>query len=113
MKSFGQTIREMREARKLLLREVAAKMNVDSSLLSRVENGMKRLSREQVVTLAAVLEEDEEKLLVLYLGERVVYELRDEEDLAIEAIMVAEKRIRYEADNSKKLRQGGATDIVN
>jgi transcriptional regulator with XRE-family HTH domain len=111
MKNFAKTIKEMREAKKMLLREVAAKMNVDSSLLSRVEHGMKRLSREQVVALAAALGQDEEKLLVLYLGERVVYELKDEEDLAIDAIMVAEKLIRYTGKNQKTKRQGGATDF--
>jgi len=48
---------------------------------------------------------------VLYLGERVVYELKDEENLAIEAIMVAEQRIRYRVNNSKNYSQGGATGI--
>ena len=110
MKSFGETVKEMRMSKKMLLRQVAAKMNVDSSLLSRVENGMKKLSREQVVSLANVLGQDQEQLLVLYLGERVVYELKDEEDLAINAIMVAEKRIRYEA-SSKNKGQGGAIEV--
>jgi transcriptional regulator with XRE-family HTH domain len=111
MKTFGETIKQLRADKRMLLREVAAKMNVDSSLLSRVENGVKRLSREQVVALARALQEDEEKLLVLYLGERVVYELKDEENLAIEAIMVAEKRIRYRVSNSKDNSRGGAIDI--
>ena len=106
MKSFGHTIRQMRIDKGLLLRQLAAKLNVDSSLLSRVENGAKKLSREQVVALASILGEDEAKLLVLYLGERVVYELKDEEALAIEAIMVAEKRIRYNARNTKDESQG-------
>lgn len=113
MKSFGETVKDLRIAKKMLLRQVAAKMNVDSSLLSRVENGMKKLSREQVVALANVLDTNQEQLLVLYLGERVVYELKDEEDLAIDAIMVAEKRIRYEASNPKKVRQGGADEVEN
>jgi len=109
MKSFGETIREMRESRSLLLREVAAKLEVDPSFLSRIESGTKRPTRDQVVQLASVLREDKNKLLVLYLGERVVYELKDEEDLAIEAIMVAEKRIRYTSrKNTKKKGQGGA-----
>ncbi len=93
----------------LLLREVAAKINVDSSLLSRVETGAKRPTREQVVHLASVLNEDTNALLIQYLGERVVYELKDEEDLAIEAVMVAEKRLRYvSANNAKKIRHGVA-----
>jgi len=106
MKTFGETIRELRESKSISLREVAARIGVDPSFLSRVENGTKRPTREQVVALASVLNEERNKLLILYLGERVVYELKDEEDLAIEAIMVAEKRIRYSVKNSKKKRQG-------
>lgn len=106
MKSFGETIRELRESKNLLLREVAAKVDVDPSFWSRVESGTKRPSREQVVALASILHEDKDKLLVLYLSERVVYELKDEEDLAIDAIMVAEKRIRYTSKNSKRKRPG-------
>ena len=109
MKHFGETIREMRAARELLLREVSAKLDVDPSFWSRVENGTKRPSREQVVALANILDQDKDKLLVLYLGERVAYELKGEEDLAIEAIMVAEKLIRYTSRNFKKKSQGGAT----
>jgi transcriptional regulator with XRE-family HTH domain len=109
MKSFGETIRHLRETRGLLLREVAAKMEIDPSLLSRVENGAKRPTRDQVVELASILQQDKDALLIQYLGERVVYELKDEAALAMDAIMVAEKRIRYVTGNStKKKRQGGA-----
>jgi hypothetical protein len=88
------------------LREVAAALKVDPSFLSRVEGGNKRATRGQVMELAEILREDAGKLLVLYLSERVVYELRDE-DLAIEAIMAAEKFIRYKAKKPKnKKRQG-------
>ena len=108
MKNFGEMVRGLRESRGFLLREVAAKLEIDPSLLSRVENGTKRPTREQVVQLASIFHEDKDALLIQYLGERVVYELRDEEDLAIDAIMVAEKRIRYVAGkNKKKKRQGG------
>jgi transcriptional regulator with XRE-family HTH domain len=106
MKTFGETIRQSRESKKLLLREVAASLKVDPSFLSRIESGTKRATREQVVDIARILREDMEKLLVLYLSERVIYELQNE-DLAIEAIMAAEKRIRYRATKTvKKKRQG-------
>jgi len=106
MKTFGETIREARESKGLLLREVSAGLDVDLSFLSRIEKGTKRPTREQVVQLATILKEDTEKLLVLYLSERVIYQLRDEE-LAIEAIMAAEKAIRYKAmKNPKKKRRG-------
>lgn len=96
----------MRESRGLLLREVAAKLDVDPSFLSRVESGNKRITRDQVIQLAVILHEDKDKLLVLYLGERVVYELQGDEALAMEAIMVAEKRIRYVTKSSKKRSKG-------
>lgn len=105
MKSFGESIRELRESRGLSIREVAAKIEVDPSFLSRVENGTKRATREQVTSLATVLHAEKNKLLIHYLGELVVYGLRDEEDLAIDAITVAEKRIRY-IRNAKKKRLG-------
>jgi len=104
MKSFGETIREKREAMGLLLRQVAATLEIDPSFLSRIETGNKRPTREQVVQLAAVLHENPNALLIQYLGERVVYELKDDEELAIDAIMVAEKRIRYV---TKKNRHAG------
>lgn len=106
MKTFGETIREAREAKALLLREVAASLKVDPSFLSRIEGGTKRATREQVVELANILREDADKLLVLYLSERVIYELKGEE-LAMEAIMAAEKMIRYRSRKpTKKKRQG-------
>lgn len=106
MKTFGETIREAREAKGLLLREVAASLKVDPSFLSRIEGGTKRATREQVMDLARILREDADKLLVLYLSERVVYELKDE-DLAIEAIVAAEKIIRYRAKRTSKKKRPG------
>jgi len=108
MKSFGEMIRELRESKGLLLRELAAQLEIDPSFLSRVENGTKRPTRNQVVQLASILQQDKDALLIQYLGERVVYQLKDEDDLAIDAIMVAEKRIRYVTSNQKRERQGGA-----
>ncbi|HZY82835.1 MAG TPA: helix-turn-helix transcriptional regulator [Cyclobacteriaceae bacterium] len=106
MKTFGETIREARESKGLLLREVAAALKVDLSFVSRIEKGTKRPTREQVVQLGSILKVNTEELLVLYLSERMVYQLRDEE-FAIEAIMAAEKAIRYRAmKNPKKKRQG-------
>ncbi len=101
MKNFGETIKQVRKKKDLLLREVAADLKVDPSFLSRVERGEKRPTRDQVVELARILKEDESELLVLYLSERVIYELRDEGKLAIEAIMAAEKRIRYKTVKQK------------
>lgn len=94
MNSFGEYIRSLRRARQLLLRQVAADLDIDASLLSRFESNLKKPTREQVVKLASILKANERDMLIHYLSERVVYELKDE-GLAIEAVRVAEKKIRY------------------
>jgi len=103
MKSFGESIRELRTSAGLLLREVAAQLDIDPSLLSRIERGEKHFTREQVLRLAKILKAEEALLLANYLSDRVVYELKGEE-LALEAIHIAEKRIAYEKTRRKRSR---------
>lgn len=91
---IGQIIRELREKKELLVRQVAALLEVDPSLLSKIERGDKRPTREQIILLAKILETEEKNLLVSYLSDRIVYEVRDEQ-LAIEAIKVAEQKMEY------------------
>lgn len=100
MKSLGEKLRELRDARGLLLREVAAHLEVDPSLLSKIERGDKRATREQVVQMARMYKADEKDLMVSYLSERVVYQVEDE-DLAIEALKVAEEMIKYKKSKRK------------
>lgn len=94
MDSFGDLIRKKRESSGLLLREVAARIDIDPSLLSRIECSKKRPQREMVIKLAKVLEIDEDRLIIEYLSEKIVYELTGE-DLALSAVMVAEERLKY------------------
>ena len=101
MKTFGETIRSLREARGMLLREVAAALQIDPSLLSRIETGEKRATRDQVLQLAKILKADENELLVNYLSDKIVYELIDE-DLALEAMMAAEEKINYLKKSKKR-----------
>jgi len=99
MESFGALIKRIRTARGLLLREVAAGLQVDPSFLSRIESDTKRATRDHVVQLAAFLKADENELLIAYLSDRIIYELQGEK-LAMKAMSVAEKKIRYLAQHS-------------
>jgi transcriptional regulator with XRE-family HTH domain len=94
MKPFGEFIRALRISRGLLLRELAAKLHIDASLLSRIERGDKRPTRSQVIRLASILKASENDFLVHYLSEKVVYELKNEK-LALKAMEAAEKKIVY------------------
>lgn len=94
MDSFGEYIKNIRLKRGLLLREVAAGLEIDPSFLSRIEGNTKRPTRDHVVLLAAILQTNENEMLVAYLSERIVYELQGER-LAMKAMSVAERKIKY------------------
>lgn len=52
LNSLGETIRTIRELKTLLLRQVAAYLEIDTTLISKTERGERRLIREQEIKLA-------------------------------------------------------------
>lgn len=94
MKKIAEIIREQREQKGLLLREVAAKIEIDQALLSKIERGERMPTKEQVIRFAKFYKIDQGDLLIAFLSDRLVYELLDEE-MALKAMQVAEKKITY------------------
>ena len=94
MDSLGNTIRKLREEKELPLRTVAAFLNIDQAILSKIERGQRKPTREQVVKLAAYFKVKENDLLVAWLSDKLVYEVEDEE-MALKALQVAEERVAY------------------
>lgn len=94
IKSFGNTIRELRKSKELPLRKVAAYLDIDQAILSKIERGKYKATREQVVKLAKYFDMDKEYLLVAWLSDKIVYELEDEK-IALKALKVAEEKIGY------------------
>lgn len=94
MKSLGNKIRNSRESKGLLLRQVAATIEIDQALLSKIERGDRIATKSQVIALADYFKVDAKELLALWLGEKIAYEIKDE-DFAKEALKVAEKTIKY------------------
>lgn len=68
----GHKIRESREKQNLLLRQVAAHIEVDTALLSKVESGVRNLNREQVIKLAQLLKVSEDEFVSLWLCDKVI-----------------------------------------
>lgn len=94
MDSLGKTIRKLREERKLPLRTVAAWLDIDQAILSKVERGQRNANREQVVKLATYFRVKADDLLVQWLSDKLVNEIEDEE-MALKALQVAEEKIEY------------------
>jgi transcriptional regulator with XRE-family HTH domain len=94
LESFGEIIKNLREEKDLPLRKVAAYLDIDQAVLSKFEHGARMPKREQVIQMAQYFETDENKLLVKWLAQKVIYEIEDDE-LALEAMMIAEANIKY------------------
>ncbi|MBI5219767.1 MAG: helix-turn-helix transcriptional regulator [Bacteroidia bacterium] len=94
MKTTGEIIREEREKKGLLLRQLAAQLDIDAAILSKIERGDRKATREQILKLADILSLNKNELLIQYLSEKIAYELADE-DIAKQTLKAAEKKVDY------------------
>lgn len=102
-KTTGEILREKREKKGLLLRQVAALLDIDTAILSKIERSERKASKEQIIKLAEILGLDEEDLIVQFLSEKILYEIKDEE-LGSKALKVAEQKMKdvSRESNSRK-----------
>jgi transcriptional regulator with XRE-family HTH domain len=97
MKNLGEILRELRESKQLPLRVIAAYLDIDPAIMSRIERGQRKASREQIVKLAEYFNVNEDELIIAWLSDKVVYELANEQN-AIKALKVAEEKVKYQKE---------------
>ncbi|MCD4696393.1 MAG: helix-turn-helix domain-containing protein [Bacteroidales bacterium] len=100
MQTIGELIREKRAEKGLLLRQLAALLEIDQALLSKIERGERKATRHHIIKLAAIFEMNKNELLVQFFSDKIAYELADE-DIAKEILKVAEKKVAYIKMNNK------------
>ena len=88
---FANKIRQLREERKLLQRHLAAALDMDTPMFSKIERGERPAKRAQVITIAKLLSADENELLTLWLANKVMEVLKDEKELAGKALEIAKE----------------------
>jgi predicted nucleotidyltransferase len=95
MDNLGKIIRKLRTDNKLSLRVVAAYLDMDQAILSKIEHGKRKPNREQVLKMAEYFKVEKDNLLVAWMADKVLYELGDDE-LALQALRVAEQTVSYQ-----------------
>ena len=92
---FANKIKQLREEKQLLQRHLAFALDIDTPIYSKIERGDRRAKREQVVKLAELLHQDENEMLKLWLADKVIDAVGNENDSALkrDAIKVAQKAI--------------------
>jgi len=91
---FADKIRELREERKLLQRHLAAALDMDTPMYSKIERGERPAKRTQVVALAKLLTTDEKELLTLWLADKIIEAVDNENELALDALEKAQQFIK-------------------
>ena len=89
---LGERIKELREQHGVLQRQLAALLEIDTPMFSKIERGDRRAKRTQVIQLAEYFKVDKNELLTL-LADKVLDAVEDEDELKHDAIEVAQKRI--------------------
>ncbi|MBM3455397.1 MAG: helix-turn-helix transcriptional regulator [Bacteroidetes bacterium] len=89
---IGGKLKELRESKGLLQREVAAKLDVDTAYISKMESDEKPVSRSYLRRLSRLFDVTEEELLTVWLADKI-YDVAKDESVAIKALKAAEQEI--------------------
>jgi transcriptional regulator with XRE-family HTH domain len=100
MKTIGEVIRGRREEMGMLLRQLAASLEIDSAILSKIERGERKATKEQILKIADIIGIEQNEMLIQYLSEKIANEIADEET-AKQVLKVAEKKVDYIKNNRK------------
>ena len=89
---LGKRIKELREEKGLVQRQLAAELEIDTPMYSKIERGERKAKRKQVLKLAEMLNTDKDELLTLWLAGQV-YEVVKDEKVAKAAMNFVEKKL--------------------
>ncbi len=90
---LSNRLKELREGKGLLQRQVANMLDVDTAYVSKLENNEKPISRKRVSQLAEIYSAEEKELLLLWLSDKV-YDTVIEEDFAVKSLELTIKRVK-------------------
>lgn len=90
---LGLRLKELREAKGLLQREIAAKLEVDTAYISKIENDEKRLSKAHISILSKLLGVKERELINLWLADKVMSVIEKDES-AEQALSIVQEHLK-------------------
>ncbi len=92
--SVGNILKEIREMNNFSLQDVTRVTRINYTLLSRIENGKRLPTKEQIKKLASFYKYNEKELITHLISDKIIYEIKNEE-LGFEAMQLAERKIQY------------------
>lgn len=89
---IGLQIRKLREKRGYLLRQMAALLDVDPTILSKMEREERPFKKENILKVAEICSINAEELLTVWLADKICDVVKDE-NIALKAIKLAENQV--------------------
>lgn len=93
---FGRKIKELREERGLVQRQLSAALEIDTPMYSKIERGERKAKRSQIPIMAQMFEVDEKELLTIWLADKVLDTVEGEEEVKHEAVAYAQREMQSE-----------------
>ena len=93
---FGERLKELREAKGYVQRQVAAELELDTAYISKMESNDKPASRSHLKKLSKLYSIPEAELLPLWIGEKIL-QVVQEEKYAIEALEIVLDKLKETA----------------
>ncbi len=93
---FGKKIKELREERGLVQRQLSAALEIDTPMYSKIERGERKAKRSQIPIMAQIFDVDEKELLTIWLADKVLDTVEGEEDVKHEAVAYAQREMEAE-----------------
>ena len=94
-KTFGDTVKKLREEKNLPLREVAEALNIDTSMLGKIEKNSRKPTKQLIEKFAIFFKVRGKDLTIAFLSDAVAYQVMEEEDFSSEVFKVAEEKVEY------------------
>ena len=91
---FGRKIKELRDEQGVLQRQLAALLEIDTPMFSKIERGDRKAKREQVIKMAEYFHQDVNEMLSLWLADKVLETVKNEDAINWAAIKIAKEEIK-------------------
>ena len=91
---FGRKSKERREEQGMLQRQLAAVIEVDTPMYSKIERGERTEKRSQIPIMAKLFNVEEKELLTIWLADKVLDTVEDASEVKNDAIAYVQNEIK-------------------
>jgi len=98
--SFGERIRNLRESRKMTLKELSSLLEIDTSMLGKIEKGTRKANVNIINKLAQIFDVSESELNVSMISDQIANQVvKKYNQQARQILKVAEEKVVYRSKN--------------